>query len=118
MTETHNVFNAPELFQFRLRNDGASVHAGFDCLVDAHEQPALLQPGKQIGDEVASAMASNWPMVLPIVRSRFSAPGCVLARSSSHASRGMIQRICDGATPFCSSQRQASIPVLPEPTNV
>ena len=35
------------------------------------------------------------------------------ARSSSHASRGRIQRIASGATPLSSSQMHASIAVLP-----
>ena len=40
------------------------------------------------------------------------------ARLSSQASLGMIQRVRPGGTPFCSSHRQASMPVLPDPITV
>ena len=42
--------------------------------------------------------------------------GCTVARSMSHGARGMIQVRSAGSTPCSSSQRQASIPVLPAPT--
>ena len=45
-------------------------------------------------------------------------PGWMRARSNSQASRGMTQVMSAGSTACCSSHRQASIPVLPEPTTV
>ena len=44
--------------------------------------------------------------------------GCWYARSSSQASRGLIQRITSGGTPLPSSHRHASIAVLPPPMTV
>ena len=44
--------------------------------------------------------------------------GCWNARSSSQASRGLIQRITSGGTPLSSSQMHASIAVLPAPMTV
>jgi hypothetical protein len=53
-----------------------------------------------------------------MLRSKFSSPGWKFARSRNQASRGMIQRMRAGVTPWASSHRQASMPVLPEPTTV
>ena len=42
--------------------------------------------------------------------------GCTTARLSIHGSRGLTQQIASGSTPRASSQTQASVAVLPDPT--
>lgn len=45
-----------------------------------------------------------------------SGSGWIFARFSIHGSRGRTQQIASGSTSFASSQTQASVAVLPEPT--
>ncbi|MFD0533482.1 hypothetical protein ACFQY7_06470 [Actinomadura luteofluorescens] len=79
--------------------------------------PAALSRSNRSGTDSAPMTASCRAMWSRTISSgRRSGIGCTVLRSMSHGARGMIQVSFAGSTPCSSSQRQASMPVLPAPT--
>ena len=55
-------------------------------------------------------------MVSATMPVKIAGSGCTTARFIIHGSRGRTQQMASGSTPRESSQMQASVAVLPEPT--
>ncbi len=75
--------------------------------------PRSSRPRKRSSGEVASAAAAIVSAAMP---RKTAGSGCTTARLNIQGSRGRIQQIASGSTPFCSSQMQASVAVFPDPT--
>ncbi len=75
--------------------------------------PAASSRRKRSGSDAATTAASKMSPTMPV---NSAGSGCTTARLSIHGSRGRTQQMRSGSTPLPSSQMQASVAVLPEPT--
>ena len=75
--------------------------------------PAASSRRNRSGSDAAAAAASTMSATMPV---KTAGSGWTMARLSIHGSRGRTQQMRSGSTPLPSSQTQASVAVLPEPT--
>ena len=105
----------PQGAQFPTRNDGASITGGLNLRINPHRQVRKFEVDGR-GPE-GRRFCNDFQLRNRRAYGRFKIfrAWLELARLSSQASLGMIQRMRPGGTPFCNNHRQASMPVLPDP---